>query len=276
MIVDKALWVIERNADQPLTLPALAEACGVPRSHLAAAFVTATGTPVSRYLRGRRLTEAAHALMDGAPDILSLALSAGYGSHEAFTRAFRDQFGVTPEAAREDGLDAKALIAPLELQPWKTGGLPEPRFEHAPAIRAVGLAQSVTFDTVIDIPAQWRRFMARHDEIPAVLEAIPIGVCHLADDDGVFTYASAAEVARFETTPSGLSRIEVAPRLCAVFEHRGHVSRIFETYAAIWNDALPASGRGLAEGPVVERHNPAFDPETGEGGVTLWVPVVAP
>jgi AraC family transcriptional regulator len=47
-----------------------------------------------RYVRGRRLTEAAKVLSDGAPDILTVALDAGYGSHEAFTRAFRDQFGV--------------------------------------------------------------------------------------------------------------------------------------------------------------------------------------
>ena len=31
--------------------------------------------------------------MKGAPDILSVALDVGYGSHEAFTRAFREQFG---------------------------------------------------------------------------------------------------------------------------------------------------------------------------------------
>ena len=56
-----------------------------------------------RYVRGRRLTEAAKALSNGAPDILSVALDAGYGSHEAFTRAFRDEFGVTPETIRAQG-----------------------------------------------------------------------------------------------------------------------------------------------------------------------------
>jgi hypothetical protein len=40
------------------------------------------------------------ALFDGAPDILSVALDAGYGSHEAFTCAFRQHFGLTLEQAR--------------------------------------------------------------------------------------------------------------------------------------------------------------------------------
>src|SRR4051812_50018530 len=64
------------------------------------AFAAATGFSVMRYARARRLSNAARALGAGAPDILSLALDADYSSHEAFTRAFRDHFGVTPEAVR--------------------------------------------------------------------------------------------------------------------------------------------------------------------------------
>jgi AraC family transcriptional regulator len=99
-IADRALWVIERNSEQALGLNDIAAACRVSRSHLANAFGTATGWPVMRYLRARRLTESAHRLAGGAPDIFSVALEFGYGSHEAFTRAFRDQFGQTPEQVR--------------------------------------------------------------------------------------------------------------------------------------------------------------------------------
>ena len=50
-----------------------------------------------RYMRGRRLSEAARVLANGGADILTVALDFGYGSHEAFTRAFRrSQFGVNP------------------------------------------------------------------------------------------------------------------------------------------------------------------------------------
>jgi AraC family transcriptional regulator len=53
--------------------------------------------PVIKYLRARRLSDAARTLGMGGKDILSIALEAGYGSHEAFTRAFREQFNVPPE-----------------------------------------------------------------------------------------------------------------------------------------------------------------------------------
>ena len=44
---DKALWIIERNSAQSLTLDGIAAACGVSRSHLAHAFGTATGVSVT-------------------------------------------------------------------------------------------------------------------------------------------------------------------------------------------------------------------------------------
>ena len=107
----KALWYIENHLAQALTLDEIAGVGGVSRFHMVRAFDAATGLSVMRYVRARRLSEAARALASGAPDILQLALDADYGSHEAFTRAFRDHFGVTPEAVR-----AASCVDKLRLQ----------------------------------------------------------------------------------------------------------------------------------------------------------------
>src|SRR6202165_1488671 len=96
----KALWFIESHLSGELTLDQIADVAGISRFHMVRAFAAATGLSVMRYVRARRLSEAARALANGAPDILTLALDADYGSHEAFTRAFRDHFGVTPEMVR--------------------------------------------------------------------------------------------------------------------------------------------------------------------------------
>jgi AraC family transcriptional regulator len=101
--VAKALWFIESHFTEELTLDDVADAGGVSRYHMSRVFGIAAGCSIMRYVRGRRLTEGARAIANGAPDILAVALDAGYGSHEAFTRAFRDQFGVTPEALRARG-----------------------------------------------------------------------------------------------------------------------------------------------------------------------------
>src|SRR5262252_7930440 len=107
----KALWYIESHLAGPLTLDEVSNVAGISRFHMVRAFAAATGFSVMRYVRARRLTEAARALARGAPDILSVALDAEYGSHEAFTRAFRDHFGVTPEQVR-----AATCLDKLKLQ----------------------------------------------------------------------------------------------------------------------------------------------------------------
>src|SRR5476649_1989487 len=95
-------------------------------------FGLATGRPIMRYVRGRRLAEAARALATGAPDILAVALDAGYGSHEAFTRAFRDQFALTPEAVRaQRHLDNLELMEPIRMDETPIANLQAPRFDDA-------------------------------------------------------------------------------------------------------------------------------------------------
>jgi AraC family transcriptional regulator len=92
--VENALWFIENHFGKEISLENIASVAGVSRFHLSHIFGMATGRSVMNYVRGRRLTEAARNLANGAPDILQVALAAGYGSHEAFTRAFRDLFGL--------------------------------------------------------------------------------------------------------------------------------------------------------------------------------------
>ncbi|MDO8351933.1 MAG: AraC family transcriptional regulator, partial [Aestuariivirga sp.] len=101
--VGKALGYIESHFNEAISLDDIAGVAGVSRFHMSRAFSVATGQSILAYIRGRRLTEAARKLASGAPDILSVALEASYNSHEAFTRAFGLQFGVTPETLRSRG-----------------------------------------------------------------------------------------------------------------------------------------------------------------------------
>jgi AraC family transcriptional regulator len=273
-IADRALWTIERNLNTALSLADIADACGVSRSHLAAAFGTAVGQPVMKYLRARRLSEAACALADGASDILSVALENGYASHEAFTRAFKEQFGVTPETVRtRKTVEGLSAVIPSAFKLPSHVRVAAPRISTQPGMRFVGLAESCSFEKTAQIPAQWQRFMEFYGAIPHKQAEIPVGLAHPVDDDGRFSYMCAVEVSRFGATPKPLTTIETSPQTYAVFEHRGHVSTIYATYTAIWNEALPAIGFALADSPVLERHNETFDTRTGEGGLTLWIPV---
>src|SRR5947209_20066248 len=144
----KALWFIESHLADRLTLDEIAGIAGVSRFHLVRAFGTATGFSVMRYVRARRLTEAARALARGAPDILSLALDADYGSHEAFTRAFRDHFGVTPETVRNSArFDNLQIQEPIVMDSTFIDNLQAPRFETGKAFLLAGLGERYTCES---------------------------------------------------------------------------------------------------------------------------------
>src|SRR5258708_33484791 len=96
--VGKAIWFIETHFSGDISLDDIARSAGVSRYHVVRAFGFATGHSVMRYVRGRRLSEAAQSLARGAPDILAVALDAGYGPPEAFTRALPEQVGLAPGA----------------------------------------------------------------------------------------------------------------------------------------------------------------------------------
>jgi AraC family transcriptional regulator len=250
-VTKKALFVIERNHNRDLTLEDIASACGVTKYHLAHAFGQTTNLSVLQYTRGRRLTEAARALARGAPDILDLALASGYSSHEAFTRAFRAQFGVAPESVRgANSLDGLALVEPLSAPSRDTVEVNSPRLVSEPEILAVGLQAHYSYDATAGIPGQWQRFMTLAAAIP-----------------------HRRPVTAFSTTPPDCVRVAIPPHRYAIFEHRGHVSTIQQTYAAIWDEWLPTHQLASADAPGIERHKDTFDPRTGNGGVDIWIPI---
>jgi AraC family transcriptional regulator len=270
----KALWYIESHLAKPLTLNEVAAVAGVSRFHVVRAFAAATGLSVMRYVRARRLSEAARALADGAPDILSVALDAEYGSHEAFTRAFREHFGVTPEMVRDFAtFDTLQLQEPIIMDSTIIDNLPPPRFETGKPFLVAGVGERYTWESGAAIPGQWQRFHQKADEIPGRVGKAAYGVCCNGDDSGNFDYIAGVEVADFSDLPREFSRVRIPEQRYAVFSHEDHISTIRRTVNTIWNHCLPASGLQAADAPSFERYDENFDPLTGNGGLEIWVPV---
>jgi AraC family transcriptional regulator len=270
----RALWYIESHLAEPLTLDDVSAVGGVSRFHMVRAFAAATGFSVMRYVRARRLTEAARALAAGAPDILQLALDADYGSHEAFTRAFRDHFGVTPEAVRAAPcLDHLALQEPIQMDSTLTDNLEAPRFETGKPLLVAGIGERYNHENGAGIPGQWHRFHQAVDDIPGRIGKVAYGVCCNGDDAGNFDYIAGVEVRDFSDLPRQFSKVRIPEQRYAVFTHADHISTIRRTVNTIWNHWLPASDLKAADAPSFERYDENFDSLTGNGGLEIWVPV---
>jgi AraC family transcriptional regulator len=270
----KALWFIESHLAGELTLDEIAGVAGISRFHMVRAFAAATGLSVMRYVRARRLSEAARALANGAPDILTLALEADYGSHEAFTRAFRDHFGITPEAVRAaTRLDTLKLQEPITMDSTVIDNLQPPRFTTGKPLLIAGLGERYSCESAAGIPGQWQRFHQSVADIPGRIGNVAYGVCCNGDDAGNFDYIAGVEVSDFSDLPREFASVRIPEQKYAVFTHRDHISTIRRTINTIWNQWLPASGMKAADAPSFERYDEKFDPLTGNGGLEIWIPV---
>lgn len=99
--VEEVQRYIRQNMDQPLNREVLADIAGFSVPHLHRIFTATKGERLARYVRRVRLERAGMKLRFGAVDITEVALAAGYESHAAFSRAFKQQFGLSPSEFRE-------------------------------------------------------------------------------------------------------------------------------------------------------------------------------
>jgi AraC family transcriptional regulator len=272
--VGKALWYIESHFGSELTLEEIADASDVSRYHLSRAFPEVTGSAVMRYVRARRLTEAARHLAGGAPDILAVALDAGYASHEAFTRAFRDLFGQTPEAIRRQGnLEGVELIEPLRKGSTVNVALAKPRIENAPLLLVAGLSRRYSREAMGGIPSQWQQFASYIGHVPGQVGDSAYGVCTSSDESGSMTYLCGVEVLAFDTIAQEFATLRIPQHRYAVFTHEGHLSTIRATWEAIFTTGLPLLGAQVADAPDFEKYDERFDPRSGNGIVEIWMPL---
>jgi len=271
--VGKALWYIESHFTEDIALDDIATVAGVSRYHLSRAFGLAMRSSLARYVRGRRLTEAARALANGAPDILTVALDVGYGSHEAFSRAFRDQFGITPEAVRaQHTLENIQLVQAIKMEETMIQ-LEPPTFVTGKPLLIAGLKERYTEESSSGIPAQWSRVQPYLGNIPGQVGRVAYGVVCNADEAGTMEYICGVEVSHFAALPPELARLRIPEQRYAVFKHNDHISRIRSTWHTIFSEWIPNCGYEVVDAPDFERYDENFDPRTGTGGLEIWVPI---
>jgi len=272
--VQRALWFVESRLSDELTLHGVAEVVCVSPHHLARAFGAATGRSLMNYARGRRLTEAVRRLVDGDASILAVAIDHGYGSHGAFTRAFRDEFGVTPEAFRRNPAQyALRLTEPVQMDKSKLIDLDPPRFENGERLCIAGFGARYSFEASEGIPDQWRRFGPHIGHVPGQLTPQTYGVAFNFDDAGTFTYVAGVRVRDFSEIPGEFATVVIAPRRYAVFKHSGHVIGLHRSHYTILNDWAPKNELAIASAPNFELYHQDFDPVTGLGTIEIWMPL---
>lgn len=99
--IDGVTKYIRDHIAEALTREVLADVAGFSVPHFHRVFTAQTGENIASYVRRVRLERAGRKLRMGAVDITEVALAAGYDTHTAFSRAFKQQYGLSPSQFRQ-------------------------------------------------------------------------------------------------------------------------------------------------------------------------------
>ena len=108
--IEDVMRYIRQHIQEPLDRETLAAVAGFSVPHFHRVFTAHVGESAISYVRRLRLERAACKLRMGAVDITEVALAAGYDSHAAFSKAFKQQFGLSPSEFRQLGCRAATQL----------------------------------------------------------------------------------------------------------------------------------------------------------------------
>lgn len=115
-IVDQIDCCIKTENDENMTLSALSEKVGYSEYYTSRMFCDISGMTLKDYIRFRKLAFALKEVRDTENRILNIAIKYGFSSNEAFTRAFRDAYGVSPSEYRRNPVPVvlRTIIKPFD------------------------------------------------------------------------------------------------------------------------------------------------------------------
>ena len=207
--IQKTLDYIDENLGEPLGLDHISELAALSPFYYQRLFARLVKKPVMEYVRLRRLAGAAEALSEKGGRILDIALDLGFQSHEHFTRTFKEEFGMTPEAYRRNPIPLNRMTKPQLLMnyvfldegvPLITDGIvleinrctletPE-YFVGLEKKMPVRFIEGLGVESGVDpLDTLWRTFHDQKNSLDVLArEGDELGVTHPCAEEGYFTY----------------------------------------------------------------------------------------
>ncbi|MCX4415827.1 AraC family transcriptional regulator [Streptomyces sp. NPDC053741] len=279
--LNRAMEHIESHLDQPLDVAGLARIATTSEYHFRRMFSALAGLPLSEYVRRRRLTVAGAEVLAGERTLLDIATRYGYGSGEAFARAFRAVHGVGPGEARRTGaalrsqqrMSFRLIVEGTSSMRYRI--VDKADFRVVGRKARVPLVHEGANPAIADFirgigPDVMRRVAALGDQEPAGI----VGVSDQLDPsraegtelDYYHGVVTGAEV------PGDMDALDVPAGRWAVFEHSGPFPQSLQY---LWRDVFT---QWFPSNPYVSRPGPEIlsvrlSEEGTQADAELWIPV---
>ena len=275
--LNQAVDHIEQNLAGNIELERLARIACCSPFHFQRMFSYIAGMPLSEYIRRRRMSAAAFALQQGGK-VIDIALTYGYDSPTAFSRAFRGVHGISPSGARRRGAPLKAWPRISFRITIKGDTEMNYRIEERDAFRIVGA--KAHFDMALEesfaqVPQFWAQTM--QSGMAQAICALPVrepygllGVSACMDGRDFDYYIAMATDA---PAPEGMAEYTVPACTWAMFECVGPMPQAMQQLQTrIVSEWLPSSGYEYADAPDIEVY-PEGNTQSADYRCEVWLPV---
>ena len=246
------LWLAD-HLDDTLDLTRLAEVACLSPYHFHRVYRSMQGETAADTVRRLRLHRAAVELITGELPITRVGRRAGYGSQEAFTRAFKAAYGVPPARYRASFVPAQTSHR-LE-DAMETTTTYEATIKTTPALRVAALPHTGEYQS---IGSTFERLMALAAGQGLLgTDSRTFGIYY---DDPMATPVSALRsdaciVIPEGRTPTGdLQLKEIRGGRYAVVLHVGPYAELERPYRWLYGTWLAQSGEEPADAPSVEAY----------------------
>jgi AraC family transcriptional regulator len=268
------LLYIQTHLEQDLSLAVIAERVGFSRYHFHRIFREVIGEPTKEYIRRLRVERAAYRLKISEETILQIALDAGFKAHESFTRAFRRQFGITPNEFRRnflrDSRARKKLIQPRYIVEFQvkdeSGLLPnhstswQVRLEHVRPIIVAFVRHVGPYDKLLDkgssMSRLWEELFAwGNANLLINADSLLIGV---PQDDPSITppekqrFDVCVQIPEFHSPSGHIGCQTISAGIFGVGRHYGSFDTLADTYMHVYDSLVTAGKFKLRAQPSFE------------------------
>jgi AraC family transcriptional regulator len=279
--LNEAMDHIERHLDRRIDIADLARIAATSEYHFRRMFSALAGLPLSEYIRRRRLTVAGAEVLAGEPTLLEIAVRYGYGSGEAFARAFRGLHGVGPGEARRTGaalrsqprMSFRLIVEGSSTMRYRV--MEKPEFHVAGRKARVPLVHEGMNPAIADFIRGIDKETLRR--IESLSDQEPEGIVSVSDDLDP-SRAEGTELDYYHAVvsstagPDDLDTLTVPAGAWAVFDSSGPFP---QTLQHLWRDVFtqwfPSNPYRSRPGPEIL--STRLSPDAAQADAQLWIPV---
>lgn len=272
-MINQSIHYIESHLFDDNLIEKLYKNVYVSQFHFHRIFHLVTKLTVGQYIKKRRFTEISKILVSSDETLLNIALHAGYNSHEAFTRAFKDYFGQTPSQYRKKPEKQTFLLVDPFLEEdvkFSFNQIRPPKIIFKDALTLYGIRGKSSLDAS-SIDGLWQQFRDKTHQSDTG-EGYSVW---LDSESTVKDLKDSKTYACFvgSSVERSMDKLMVPKGMYAEFIIQDDFSKIYFIYAYIYLEWLKKSAYEFSDDMILEYYDRAFDYNKGTGAMSILIPI---